>query len=72
MLTCSFAYGQELTKVEGKNFVGYSISEEIPILIGSSNRFTPNKEQIIQLESQLQSQIKRINQARRINIKAVL
>jgi hypothetical protein len=64
MLTCSIAYGQEFIKVEGKNFEGYSISEEIPLLVGSLNRFTPNKEQILKLEDQLQSQIKSINQAR--------
>jgi hypothetical protein len=64
MLNCSIAYGQQFIKVEGKNFVGYSISEEIPLLVDSLNRFTPNKEQIIKLENQLQSQIKSINQTR--------
>jgi hypothetical protein len=64
MLICSLATAQEFIKVEGKGYVGYSIGKEHQLLLGAPNRFTPNEEQIAKLESQLKSQIKRINSSR--------
>jgi hypothetical protein len=64
MFICSLANAQELIKVEGKGYVGYSIGKEHPLLLGTPKRFIPKEDQIAKLESQLNSEIKIINNSR--------
>jgi hypothetical protein len=64
MLVCSLANAQDFEKIDGSGYYGYSISREHKLLLGTPNRFTPNREQIAKVESQLKSEIKSINSSR--------